>query len=160
SSGGVSVGEADHIKPAVEELGELRFWKLAMKPGKPLAYGRIANTPFFGLPGNPAAVFATFCIIVRPYLLRLQGITTEVQPLQFEVKANFDWPRAGSRQEYLRGRIAYSVAGNTCVDIFSNQSSGVLSSACWANCFVVLAPGQTVQQNECVTVIPFDAVLG
>ncbi|MGI9292971.1 MAG: molybdopterin molybdotransferase MoeA [Pseudomonadales bacterium] len=160
SSGGVSVGEADYIKAAIEDLGELRIWKLAMKPGKPLAYGRIANTPFFGLPGNPAAVFATFCIVVRPYLLRLQGVTTDVQPLQFKVKANFDWSRAGLRQEYLRGRIAYSAERDARVDIFSNQSSGVLSSACWANCFVVLAPGQTVLQDEYVTVIPFDAVLG
>lgn len=160
SSGGVSVGEADHVKAAVEDQGKLRLWKLAMKPGKPLAYGRVANTPFFGLPGNPAAVFATFCIIVRPYLLRLQGVTSSVQPLQFKVVANFNWPRAGSRQEYLRGHIGYSTTGDARVDIFDNQSSGVLSSACWANCFVVLAPGQTLQSNESVTVIPFDGVLG
>ena len=159
SSGGVSVGEADHIKPAIESLGELRFWKLAMKPGKPLAYGRIAKTPFFGLPGNPAAVFATFCIIVRPYLLRLQGVTTNVEPLHFKALAKFDWTRPGSRQEYLRGRVTYAATGQASVNIFSNQSSGVLSSACWANCFVVLAPGQTVQRDADVTVIPFEGVL-
>ncbi len=159
SSGGVSVGEADYIKPAIEALGELRFWKLAMKPGKPLAYGHITHTPFFGLPGNPAAVFATFCIIVRPYLLRLQGVTEDIQPLRFAVAANFDWQRAGSRQEYLRGRIAYTEAGQASVAIFANQSSGVLSSACWANCFVVLAPGQTVQRDDYVTVIPFEGLL-
>ena len=105
SSGGVSVGEEDHVKAAVESLGELNLWKLNIKPGKPLAFGSVAGTPFFGLPGNPSSVFCTFCLIARPYVLSLQG-QVDVMPVVTEVSAGFDWSRMGSRQEYLRANIS------------------------------------------------------
>lgn len=158
SSGGVSVGEEDHVKAQVEHLGELRLWKLKIKPGKPLAYGHIDNTPFFGLPGNPAAVFVTFCIVVRPYLLRRQGMI-EVSSLELAVEAAFNWPHAGSRQEYLRGKVSTSDKTLT-VEIHANQSSGVLSSASWGNALVVLAPGLTVKKGDLVPVILLSELLG
>tara|TARA_B110000444_G_scaffold230513_1_gene237792 strand:+ start:1664 stop:2857 length:1194 start_codon:yes stop_codon:yes gene_type:complete len=158
SSGGMSVGEEDHVKAQVESLGELKLWKLKIKPGKPLAYGRIANTPFFGLPGNPAAVFVTFCLIARPYLLATQGVE-KVEPTMLSVEANFEWPEVGSRQEYLRANI--SARGNKVVaEIHTNQSSGVLSSASWGNALVVIPPGETVQSGDFIKAILLSELLG
>lgn len=151
SSGGVSVGEEDHVKAQVEQLGKLQLWKLRIKPGKPLAYGRIGNTPFFGLPGNPAAVFVTFCLVARPYLLAAQG-AAGIEPTILSVESGFDWPEAGSRQEYLRAKIAVS-DGKVVADIHGNQSSGVLSSASWGNALVVIPPGQTVAAGDTVSAI-------
>lgn len=166
TSGGVSVGEEDHVKAQVEHLGKLQLWKLRIKPGKPLAYGRIGDTPFFGLPGNPAAVFVTFCMVARPYLLAVQGVT-QTEPTELAVEAAFDWPEPGSRQEYLRARISprgEKTGAKTSVrivaEIHSNQSSGVLSSASWANALVVIPPGETVEQGALVSVIMLSELLG
>ena len=153
STGGVSVGEEDHVKNAVEELGSLRLWKLAIKPGKPLAYGRVQGKVFFGLPGNPSSVFVTWQILARPCLLRMQGILGEVRQLELRAAADFDWPKPGGRQEYLRARLENDADG-LHVGLYPNQSSGVLSSVAWANALVVIAPGETVRAGESVRVLP------
>jgi len=159
SSGGVSVGEADFVKNVIGELGELRFWKLAMKPGKPLAYGRVLGTPYFGLPGNPVSAFATFAVMVRPYLLRMQGVCGRVLPVAMKLPAAFDWPKAGIRQEYLRTNIRYDEAGRAKLALFSNQSSGVLSSVSWADGFVVVPPGRTFKVGDQVDFLAFEGLL-
>jgi len=151
SSGGVSVGEEDHVKAQVEAMGSLDLWKLAIKPGKPLAYGRVAGVPFFGLPGNPVSGFVTFCILVRPYLLKMLG-AEQVLPAQWPAKALFDWPREGSRQEYLRARVVPSADGMT-VDIHPQQSSGALSSVSWCNALAIIPVGKTVARGDRVDVI-------
>jgi molybdopterin molybdotransferase len=152
STGGVSAGEEDHVRAQLEQHGELQLWKLNIKPGKPLAYGRIGGTPLFGLPGNPASAFVTFKLIAQPYLLRLQGCNT-IEPIRWHMAAAFDWPRPGSRQEYLRARIAPGANGLS-VEIYSNQSSGVLMSVAWANALVVVAPQQKIARGDIVQVIP------
>ncbi|MCZ6829439.1 MAG: molybdopterin molybdotransferase MoeA, partial [Gammaproteobacteria bacterium] len=154
SSGGVSVGEEDYVKNEVERLGELRLWKLRIKPGKPLAYGRIGNSAFFGLPGNPAAVFVTFLLLVRPWLLRAQG-AAESSPLLLPARADFEISRAGGRQEYLRVRVEVR-DGTLCAGLHPNQSSGVLSSVSWANALAVIPPQTTVTPGDQVQVLLLD----
>lgn len=151
SSGGVSVGEEDHVKAAVESLGQLSLWKLNIKPGKPVAFGAIKGTPFFGLPGNPSSVFVTFCLLARPYLLRYQG-RLAVQPITMSAVANFELARAGTRQEYLRAKVV-NAEGEAQVELYPNQSSGVLTSASWANALVVLPPASTVAKGDRVKVL-------
>lgn len=155
SSGGVSVGEEDHVKAAVEALGELALWKLNIKPGKPLAFGHIdsgrGDIPFIGLPGNPSSVFVTFNVVARPYLLKSQGVQG-FMPTLVQVRSSFDWQRAGSRQEYIRARVT-SDSGVPQVESYPNQSSGVLLSTCWANALVVLPPKVTVKCGDWVDVI-------
>ena len=151
STGGVSVGDEDHVRTQLELHGELRLWKLNIKPGKPLAYGRMRSVPFFGLPGNPASAFVTFFLIVQIYLKKLQGRhSIEVPPLK--LPAAFDWPQAGSRQEYLRARVVAG-AGGMQVDIFPNQSSGVLASVAWANALAVIYPHVPVSRGDLIDVI-------
>jgi len=154
SSGGVSVGEEDHVKNQVEALGELKLWKLRVKPGKPLAYGRIGGTPFFGLPGNPAAVFVTFSLIVRPWLLRCQGATA-AEPLSLPARADFELKRPGSRLEYMRARVS-AEGGDLVAELHPNQSSGVLSSVSWANALAVIPPGTAVNRGDTVEVLLLD----
>ncbi|WP_027857423.1 molybdopterin molybdotransferase MoeA [Marinobacterium jannaschii] len=149
STGGVSVGEEDHVKAAVERLGELDLWKIKIKPGKPLAYGRVAGVPFFGLPGNPASALITFCLFARPCLLRQQG-ALDVAPLMVQAQAGFNRSRAIVRQEYLRARLA-----DGKVVPFSNQSSGMLSSASWANGLAVVPPDTRVSEGDLIGFIPF-----
>jgi molybdopterin molybdotransferase len=151
SSGGVSVGEEDHVKAQVEALGEVRLWRLAIKPGKPLAYGRLGSVPFFGLPGNPVSAFVTFCLLVRPYLLAMQGVVDPVAP-QWPACANFDWPKAGSRQEYLRARVTPGATG-LLVDIHPQQSSGALTSVSWCNALAVIPIGKTLRRSDRVEII-------
>lgn len=151
SSGGVSVGEEDHVKAQVEALGELQLWKLAIKPGKPLAYGKLSKVPFFGLPGNPVSGFVTFCLLVRPYLLSMLGVAEPIAP-QWPAVANFEWPKAGSRQEYLRARVMPSATGLQ-VDIHPQQSSGALTSVSWCNALAVIPIGVTLQHGDGVEII-------
>ncbi|MEH6580938.1 MAG: gephyrin-like molybdotransferase Glp [Halioglobus sp.] len=151
TSGGVSVGEEDHVKTQVEQLGQLDLWKLAIKPGKPLAFGRIGDTPFFGLPGNPTSVFVTFCIIARPYLQKLQGAAEQDLPA-LHARAGFSRSRAGGRQEYLRVQLSRSPEG-LVASAFDNQSSGVLSSVSRCNALAVVPVGTTVAQGDEVEVI-------
>ena len=157
SSGGVSVGEEDHIRVMLEKLGQLAFWKLAIKPGKPFAFGSIMETPFVGLPGNPAAVFVTFALLVRPWLLKMQG-ATQYLAQEVMVPAAFSTRKAGGRQDYLRARLVASESGNK-VEIYPNQSSGMLSSASWGNGFAVIPPGEVVVEGDPVRFLLFDTVL-
>ena len=159
TSGGVSVGEEDHVKAAVSQLGTLDMWKVAMKPGKPLAYGRIGTADFIGLPGNPVSTFATFCLFARPFLLTRMGATS-VLPTTYQVRAGFDWPKAGERREFLRARLVNTEDGSLQAELFRNQSSGVLTSAVWADGFVDIDIGHTVQRGAPVRFIPFAEVLG
>jgi molybdopterin molybdotransferase len=154
TSGGVSVGEEDHIKPAVESLGELNLWQLAIKPGKPFAYGKVNRDGgachFMGLPGNPVSSFVTFLLLVRPFVLALQGVTkTEIT--RTDMTAHFDWPRADKRREFLR--VKRNAQGG--LDLFPNQSSGVLTSAVWGDGVVDNPVGQTISKGDTVRFISF-----
>jgi molybdopterin molybdotransferase len=160
TSGGVSVGEEDHIKPAIQSLGELSLWQLAIKPGKPFAYGRIPSategrfTHFIGLPGNPVSSFVTFMLLVRPFLLKLQG-ATQLAPQALPAVARFSWPKADKRREFLR--VQQLPSGG--LELFANQSSGVLTSAVWADGLVDNPPGQTIAPGDVVRYLPFAALL-
>jgi molybdopterin molybdotransferase len=154
TTGGVSVGEEDHVRIAIEQLGELRLWRLAIKPGKPLAYGQINETAFIGLPGNPVSVFATFCLFVCPVIQIMQGRDWH-QPILLPVSADFDWPKPDSRREFLRARLALDANGQTVAQIYPNQDSGVLTSTVWADGFVEIAENQTVRAGESVNYLPF-----
>ena len=131
TTGGVSVGEEDHVKPAVEKLGELNLWKIRMKPGKPLAYGKVRQTPFIGLPGNPVSSFVTFCIFSLPFIKKMQGNTNYDSKI-LKVKANFDSKRAKPRREYARVRIDYS-SETPLANLYPKQGSDVMSSVVWAD---------------------------
>ena len=150
TSGGVSVGEEDHIKPAVQALGELNLWQIAIKPGKPFAYGKIGAVHFMGLPGNPVSSFITFMALVRPFLLRMQGVA-DVAPKSVAMPAHFIWARADKRREFLR--VRRNAAGG--LDLFRNQSSGVLTSAVWGDGVVDNPPGRTIAQGDVVQFISF-----
>jgi len=150
TSGGVSVGEEDHIKPAVEAEGHLDLWQIAMKPGKPLAFGRVGGTLFLGLPGNPVSSFVTFLLFVRPALLRLQGVV-DVAPMAFGIRADFDWKKPDRRQEYLRVRL--NPAGG--LDLFPNQGSAVLTSTVWADGLVENPPSTAIAAGDIVRFLPF-----
>lgn len=152
TTGGVSVGEEDHIRPAIEKLGRLDMWKVAIKPGKPIALGKIGNTDLIGLPGNPASVFTTFLILALPRLRLLQGRPRkELQP---EIlPANFSRP-GSSRQEYLRARKT-----SQGVEIFPNQSSGILSSACWGDGFVVQPSQVEIRAGQPVEFLAYQSLI-
>jgi molybdopterin molybdotransferase len=154
TTGGVSVGEEDHVRSQVERLGSLKLWKLRVKPGKPLAYGRIKGAGFFGLPGNPAAVYVTFAMLVRPWLLQCQGAVDE-QPLALVARADFELGRAGTRLEFLRSRVTME-QGELRARIHPNQSSGVLSSVSWANALALVPPGVTVARGDTIEVLLLD----
>ncbi|TQV84702.1 molybdopterin molybdotransferase MoeA [Exilibacterium tricleocarpae] len=150
TTGGVSVGEEDYVKQAVADLGRLELWRLALKPGKPLAFGDVQGTPVFGLPGNPVSTFVTFMIFVRPYLLQMQGLDYQ-EPRPEQRRINFAVTKASFRQEYKRVRI--NDAGT--LDAYANQSSGVLSSIAWANAFAVIPPDTTLAPGDEVATLPF-----
>ena len=150
TSGGVSVGEEDHIKPAVQALGELNLWQIAIKPGKPFAYGKIDAAHFMGLPGNPVSSFITFMALVRPFLLRLQGVV-DLTPKSIAIPAHFTLARADKRREFLR--VRRNAAGG--LDLFPNQSSGVLTSAVWGDGVVDNPPGRTIAHGDVVQFMSF-----
>ena len=161
TSGGVSVGEEDHIKPAVSAEGELNLWQIAIKPGKPLAFGSVrresnpgTSTWFIGLPGNPVSSFVTFLLFVRPFILKLQGREAKQTP-SYLMRADFDWLKADRRNEFLRVKLN----NNGGLDLFPNQSSGVLTSAAWGDGLVDCPPNQPIQAGDLVKYIPFDALL-
>lgn len=161
TSGGVSVGEEDHIKPAVTAEGELNLWQIAIKPGKPLAFGSVrresnpgTSTWFIGLPGNPVSSFVTFLLFVRPFILKLQGREAN-QPQSYLMRADFDWFKADRRNEFLRVKLN----NNGGLDLFPNQSSGVLTSASWGDGLVDCPPNQPIKVGDLVKYIPFDALL-
>jgi molybdopterin molybdotransferase len=153
SSGGVSVGEEDHVKAAVEAQGRLRLWKIAIKPGKPMAFGYVNEVPFLGLPGNPAAVLVTFNIFARPFLLKTMGASS-LHPNSFMVEVGFSRTKAIGRQEYLRVELneGRAVLGHS-------QSSGVLSSSVSAAGYLVVPPNTVIAEGERMMFIPFSEVL-
>lgn len=154
TSGGVSVGEEDHVKAQVERLGQLDLWKLAIKPGKPLAFGRIGNTPFIGLPGNPSSVFVTFCLVARPFLRRMQGVT-EPDGVRLQALAGFAVNKPGGRQDYLRVSLESTPAGLRA-HRFDNQSSGVLSSVSYSDALAVVPPGTTIAEGDVIDILLLD----
>jgi molybdopterin molybdotransferase len=159
SSGGVSVGEEDHLRPAVRAEGRLELWQVAIKPGKPLAFGKVRREAggtawFIGLPGNPVSSFVTFLLTVRPFLLRLQG-ASDVAPRAVLQRADFDWPRPDRRREFLRARR--NAAGG--LELFPNQSSGVLTSAVWGDGLVDNPAGRAIRFGDSVDYLPFAELL-
>lgn len=161
TSGGVSVGEEDHVKPAVEAEGRLDMWKIAIKPGKPLAFGRIRKPDsdgtawFLGLPGNPVAAFVTFLMLVRPFILRLQGMS-QVTPVSLPLRAASIWNRPDkAREEFLRGRI--TPAGT--FELYANQGSAVVTSLCWSDGLIINPPGQVIQPGDTVAFVSFGELL-
>jgi molybdopterin molybdotransferase len=154
TSGGVSVGEEDHVKPAVEAEGELGLWKLAIKPGKPLAFGRVGDADFIGLPGNPVSSFVTFLILVRPFVLKRMG-AGEWLPRRITLTAGFDWPRPDARREFLRARLG----ADGRLELFPNQGSAVLTSTVWAGGLVDNPPGQPIRAGDLVRFIPYGELL-
>jgi molybdopterin molybdotransferase len=158
TSGGVSVGEEDHVKPAVEAEGRLSMWQIAMKPGKPLAFGAVrraeGETFFIGLPGNPVSTFVTFLLFVRPFVLRLSGVRV-VTPRALSLRADFTQSKADRRNEFLRARI--NPAGG--LDLFPNQSSAVLTSTVWGDGLIDNPPNHVISAGETVHFIPFSELL-
>ncbi|KQX01295.1 molybdenum cofactor biosynthesis protein MoaA [Massilia sp. Root418] len=157
TSGGVSVGEEDHIKPAVEAEGKLNMWQIAVKPGKPLAFGEVKDAFFLGLPGNPVSSFVTFLLFVRPFILRMQGVSDAraLAPKAYQLRADFSWPKADRRNEFLRARL--NEQGG--LDLFVNQSSGVLTSTVWGDGLIDNPPGQVIQPGDTVRFIPFSELI-
>ena len=161
TSGGVSVGEEDHVKPAVEAEGELALWQISMKPGKPLAFGRVrrgessAAAPawFIGLPGNPVSSFVTFLMLVRPFLLRCQGVA-DTDPPRLPMRADFNWPKPDRRREFLR--VSLNAGGG--LELFPNQSSGVLTSTVRCDGLVDNPAGRAIAPGDTVRFIPFSAL--
>ena len=159
TSGGVSVGEEDHIKPAVEAEGRLNMWQIAVKPGKPLAFGEVdragGSAFFLGLPGNPVSSFITFLLFVRPFILKLQGVSGSVAPHSYAMRADFNWVKPDRRNEFLRARI--NKAGGLA--LFPNQGSGVLTSTVWGDGLVDNPPGAAISEGDIVRFIPFSQLL-
>ncbi len=159
ASGGVSVGEEDHVRPAMQQLGSLDLWRIAMRPGKPLAFGRIAETPFVGSPGNPVSMFVTFCLFVRPFILRMQGVAGDLMPLTLPARAGFDWPAPDQRREYQRARLERDADGESVVRVFQSRSPAALTSLTWANGVVVIPEGRTMTAGDAVDFIPFSELM-
>ncbi len=158
STGGVSVGEEDHVRAAVESEGELRLWKLAIKPGKPLAWGKLGDTGFFGLPGNPVSAFVTFCLIVRPALLAMMG-GLAAAPAGYRLPAGFAAPRSGGRQEYLRASLLTDDQGRQRLFPAANQSSGAGSSLSCSQGLLVVPPHTAIAPDELLEFIPYSELL-
>ena len=159
TSGGVSVGEADFVKDTLEKLGLVGFWKIAMKPGKPLAFGRIHDAVFFGLPGNPVSVMATFYQLVQPALRKMGGETT-IEPLTLQIRTSTPLKKQPGRTDFQRGILHYDENGELRVASTGMQGSHVLSSMSEGNCFVVLpAEWGSVETGTLVTVQPFAALI-
>jgi molybdopterin molybdotransferase len=159
SSGGMSTGEEDHVKAAVEALGRLHFWRLAIKPGRPVALGQIDRVPFMGLPGNPVAVMVTFLTLARPLILRLAG-ATELLPRTYRVRAGFPYRKKRDRREYVRARLEPDGAGGWTARKFPRDGAGILSSMVESDGIVVLAEGSTeLEPGGEVDFLPFREVI-
>jgi molybdopterin molybdotransferase len=155
TSGGVSVGEEDHVRPAVQTEGALDLWQVAMKPGKPLAFGHVRTVPFIGLPGNPVSSFVTFLLFARPFILCRQGAQWR-EPVPLPLTAAFDLPRADKRREFLRARRN----PDGTLDRFDNQMSSALVSVAWADGLIDNPAGQTIARGDTVRYLPLSALLG
>ncbi|WP_417543104.1 gephyrin-like molybdotransferase Glp [Marinobacter sp.] len=157
TSGGVSVGEEDHVRAVLEESGQLLLWRMAIKPGKPLAFGSIKGTPVFGLPGNPASVLVTFLVVGMPYIRTCQG-RLQIHPVGQQVPAALNVTSPSARREFLRARTE-SVDGKIQVTAYTNQSSGVLSSACWSGGLAVVPEHAMIAEGDLLTYYPFTELL-
>lgn len=157
TSGGVSVGEEDYLKQAIRELGELHLWRLAIQPGKPLAFGEVGGKPWIGLPGNPAAALITALVVARPFLLRAQG-RTEVLAKPLRLRAGFAWRKRNSRRQYLRARLE-QVDGEMHVSLHPGQGSAMLASASWAEGLAVVERNHTLEIGGWVEYLPFSELL-
>jgi molybdopterin molybdotransferase len=162
TSGGVSTGEEDHVKAAVSALGGLHFWRIAVRPGRPLAVGLAGGVPFVGLPGNPVAAMATFLMVVRPMVLRLMG-ADPAPPAPVRARAAFAFKKRPGRREWLRARLSAAPGpdGLPLAERFPNEGSGILTSMAWATGLLDL-PEETagVAEGDLVDFVPFDALLG
>jgi molybdopterin molybdotransferase len=150
TSGGVSVGEADYVKPAVEVEGKLLMWRIAMKPGRPLAFGSVKRSFFIGLPGNPVSSFVTFLIFVRPFLLKTQGLA-EVAPKSIVARADFDWLEPDARREFLR--VKWNAQGG--LDLYPTQDSAVLTSTAWADGLIDNPAAHAIRKGDLVRFLPY-----
>jgi molybdopterin molybdotransferase len=154
TTGGVSVGEEDHLKPAVESLGKLDMWQVKMKPGKPLAYGEVLGKPFLGLPGNPVSAFTTFNLFARPFLLAMQGAANRsVQSVWIE--ADFEWLKPGFRREFVRAQLVNQQHKTTAI-LYPHQGSGVLTSTVWASGLVVIPEDTVIRKGDRVEYLSFN----
>ncbi|MDR6959872.1 molybdopterin molybdotransferase [Pseudomonas brassicacearum] len=154
TSGGVSVGEEDHLKQAIEALGSVDLWRLAIQPGKPLAFGEVAGKPWIGLPGNPSAALITALIVVRPFLFRALGMD-DVLPVPLQLPAGFDWLKRNRRRQYLRAKLIPDADGHLCVELHPQQSSAMLTAACWADGLAVVERETLVHKHDRVLYLPF-----
>ena len=155
TSGGVSVGEEDYVRIALEQLGELSMWRINMKPGKPVAFGKVNNALFMGLPGNPVSVFVTFIIFARPLIVKMQGAEKYLSN-QLSIRSGFEW-KGMKRQEYLRVRIRHDESG-VFAELYPHQGSGVLSSASWADGLAIVEPDNDVHAGDVLKYIPFQGL--
>ncbi|NOY63328.1 MAG: molybdopterin molybdotransferase MoeA [Gammaproteobacteria bacterium] len=159
SSGGASVGAEDHIKDALQALGQLELWRVAVKPGKPIVLGRVENTPFIGLPGNPVSLFIMFCLFARPFILRSQGLC-QVLPRMLPAVADFEQPRsARQRREFLRAQLHLAEDGAAHITLHSKQGSGVLSALSWADGLAVIPENSTIGRGDTIMFISFSDLL-
>ncbi len=158
TSGGVSVGDEDYIKAAVKQLGQIEMWSIAIKPGKPLAFGNVRSTPIIGLPGNPVSLFVTFCLFARPFILRLQGMD-DVTPKTIPAVADFEWPATNKRRQYLRAKMNRAGNGDAAIKIYPQQGSGVLTSTGWADGLLVIPEGTSVKRGDTMNFLPFSELL-
>jgi len=154
TTGGVSVGEEDYIKLAIDQLGSVEMWRVAMKPGKPVAFGEVDNTPFIGLPGNPVSVFVTFCLFARGVIRTMQGCS-EVLPRKMQVIAGFDWPRKGPRREFVRGQLIVDDNGQQQAVTYSSHSSGVLTSTTWAQGLIEIPENTSFEKGTVLNWLDF-----
>ena len=158
TSGGVSVGEEDHVRKAIETIGQLKMWRVNIKPGKPFAFGQIKSAekeiPFIGLPGNPVSVFTTFCIFAHPFILQTQG-NSQSQVHSFKVASSFELDAHESRNEFMRVRLEKNDAGESTLSVYPHQGSGVLSSTSWANGFAFIPANTSVKQGDLLDFTPF-----
>jgi len=159
-SGGVSVGEEDHVRPALARLGRLELWQADMRPGQPLAFGWIGDTPIIGHPGNPVSLFVTFGLFARPFLLAMQGVNGVLTPNVLRMPAGFTQSVPGKRREYQRARLTRDDDGAPVIEVFPRRSSAAIDSLTWANGLAVIPPGVLIQPGDAVDFIPFAELLG
>jgi molybdopterin molybdotransferase len=160
TSGGMSTGEEDHVKAAVEALGKLNFWRLAIKPGRPVALGQIGGVPFIGLPGNPVAVMVTFLLLARPLVLRLSGATAVPPPRRFKVTSGFAHKKRANRCEYVRARLVAGTQGGWVAEKFPREGAGILSSMVESDGLVELGEGiARIEPGAAVDFLPFSEVI-
>jgi molybdopterin molybdotransferase len=155
SCGGVSVGEADYVRAAVQAEGAIDLWQIAMKPGKPLAFGHVRGVPFIGLPGNPVSGLVTFAMLARPFILKRQG-ALELLPRAIPMRADFEVRQAGARRELLRVRVT----DQGSLQAFAVQNSAVLTSAAWADGLADIEVGRRVARGDEVPYLPFSELFG